>query len=66
MTDPLNLVDCANDFVGSSEHCLSVFGNVPDYDVLLSTVYPSSSTKVHQQAVFFPNFSPRPPFWKMA
>ena len=26
MTDSLNLVDCANDFVGSSEHCLSVFG----------------------------------------
>ena len=26
MTDSLNLVDCANDFVGSSEHRLSVFG----------------------------------------
>ena len=26
MTDSLNLVDCANDFLGSSEHYLSVFG----------------------------------------
>ena len=26
MTDSLNLVDRANDFVGSSEHHLSVFG----------------------------------------
>ena len=26
MTDSLNLVDCANDFIGSSELRLSVFG----------------------------------------
>ena len=26
ITDSLDLVDCANDFVGSSEHHLSVFG----------------------------------------
>ena len=26
MTDSRNLVDCANDFVGRSHHCLSVFG----------------------------------------
>ena len=24
MTDSLNLVDCANDFVGNSEHCLRI------------------------------------------
>ena len=28
MTDSLNLVDHANDFVGSSEHHLSVFGKL--------------------------------------
>ena len=26
MTDALSMIDCANDFVGSSEHRLQIFG----------------------------------------
>ena len=60
MTDSLNLVDCANDSVGSSEHHLSVFGkffltiNVPIFMIMIINLIPS--TRMHQQAAIFQNF----------
>ena len=50
MTDSLELANCANDFVGSNEHHLSVFGNFTEL-MFSQPNYCSSITRLHEKEV---------------